>query len=74
MLTRTRFDLKDQIKPLIFFPTNSLDWEEIQELRSSNYVQTIDEIDSQVIDLIKSDHPENQFSKDELNIKVVEFF
>lgn len=74
MLTRTRFDLKDQIKPLIFFPSNPTDWEEIQELRSSNFVQTIDEIDSQVIDLIKSDNPEYQFSKAELNLRLIEFF
>lgn len=74
MLIRTRFDLKDQIQPLIFIPTNANDWEEIQELRLNNYVQTIDEIDSQVIDLIKSDNPELQFSKEELNLRLVDFF
>lgn len=74
MITKSRFDLKDQTKPVIFSPTNIRDWEEIDELRSNNYVQTIDEIDSQVSDLIKADNPEIQFSNEELMNRVSAFF
>lgn len=74
MFTRSRFDFKDQIYPTIFSPNNKQDWEEIVELRSSNYVLTIDEIESQVTDLIKANFPEIQFSKKELDERKVNFF
>jgi molybdopterin/thiamine biosynthesis adenylyltransferase len=74
MFTRSRFDLKDQIYPIIFSPINENDWEVIQELRSSNFVHIIDEIDSQVTDLIKADSPEAQLSKKELNERLGDFF
>lgn len=74
MFTRSRFDFKDQIYPTIFCPSNKKDWDEIVELRSSNFVITIDEIESQVTDLIKADYPEIQFSKKELEERTVNFF
>ncbi|RIW12048.1 Rv1355c family protein [Algoriphagus lacus] len=74
MLTKTRFDLQDQVKPIILLPTYSSHWEEIQDLRLSKYVYTVDAIDSQVMDLIKANQPEIQFSKSELEKMVVDFF
>ncbi|MFN3999204.1 Rv1355c family protein [Algoriphagus sp.] len=74
MLTKPRFDLKDHIRPLILLPFIASDWEAIIELRSEQYVHTIDEIDGQVIDLIKADNPEAQLSKEELDQRLTEFF
>lgn len=74
MFTKSRFDPKDQIRPVVFSPLSKIDWKEIQDLRSNSYVHTIDEIDSQVIDLIKADNPEIQFSREELENRVMGFF
>ena len=74
MISITRFDLKDQIVPLILSPSTASDWEEIISLRSSEYVNIVDEIDSQVADLIKADNPEIQLSKEELKNRVNSFF
>lgn len=74
MFTETRIGHQDQTHPIVFNPIDPIDWEEIQELRSSKYVITIDAIDSQVSDLIKADHPEIQLSKCEIEKKVKDFF
>lgn len=74
MFTKSRFDPKDQIRPFVLSPLSKTDWKEIQDLRSNSYIHTIDEIDSQVIDIIKADNPEIQFSKEELENKVTSFF
>jgi molybdopterin/thiamine biosynthesis adenylyltransferase len=74
MLTKSRSDLKDQIDPMIFSPINAGDWEVIKDLRGSDYIHTIDQIDSQVIDLIKADNPEIQLTKEELNSRLADFF
>jgi molybdopterin/thiamine biosynthesis adenylyltransferase len=74
MFTKSRFDPKDQIRPVVYSPLSKTDWKEIQDLRSNSYVHTIDEIDSQVTDLIKADNPEIQFSREELDNRVLSFF
>lgn len=74
MFTKSRFDPKDQIRPVVYSPLSKTDWKEIQDLRSNSYVHTIDEIDSQVTDLIKADNPEVQFSREELENRVLSFF
>jgi len=74
MFTKSRFDPKDQIRPDVYSPLIKTDWKEIQDLRSNSYVHTIDEIDSQVTDLIKADNPEIQFSREELDNRVLSFF
>ncbi len=74
MINKSGFGLSDQVKPVILFPKNQSDWDQIQKLRSNEYILTIDAIDSQVMELIKADHPEIQLSKKELESKVVDFF
>jgi len=74
MPTKSRFDIKNQINPIILYPINEGDWEVIQELRLSIYIHTIDQIDSQVIDLIKADNPEIQLTIEELNCRLAVFF
>lgn len=74
MFTKSRFDPKDQVRPVVYSPLSKTDWKEIQDLRSNSYVHTNDEIDSQVTDLIKADNPEIQFSQEELENRVMSFF
>ncbi|WP_084454540.1 Rv1355c family protein [Algoriphagus terrigena] len=74
MLTNPRIDQADQARPVILNPSVLNDWEEIQKLRSNEFIYTIDPIDSQVSDLIKADHAEIQLSKEEIAQKVEDFF
>ncbi|MBC6368980.1 Rv1355c family protein [Algoriphagus sp. AK58] len=74
MIISEKFDLKDQILPLILDPNNSSDWDFISELKSNPQIRVNDEIFSQVEDLIKSNHPDIQLTKFQLHEKVVEFF
>lgn len=74
MFTEIRTDHHDYVQPKIFNPRIQSDWEKVKVLRSSQYVHTIDAIDSQVTDLVKADHPEVQLSKTELEEKVSGFF
>ncbi len=74
MLTKARFDYINQINPVLYFPNDPIHWDEIQELKSSSTIHTIDAIDSQVMDLIKANHPEIQFTKNELDKLVDDFF
>ncbi|WP_111672461.1 Rv1355c family protein [Algoriphagus litoralis] len=74
MISTSGFDPKDQVAPIVFTPSSASDWEEIKTLRSSVHVHTIDEIDSQIADLIKADNPEIQLSKEELKNRVNAFF
>jgi tRNA A37 threonylcarbamoyladenosine dehydratase len=68
------FDLKNQISPKILSPEISSDWDEIVTLRDSKYVSVVDQIESQIADLIKADHADHQFTQEELKILVDEFF
>jgi tRNA A37 threonylcarbamoyladenosine dehydratase len=68
------FELDSQIYPKILSPVISSDWDEIVTLRDSKYVSVVDQIESQIADLIKADHAEHQFTKEELKTLVDEFF
>jgi hypothetical protein len=74
MMISEKFDLKDQILPLILDPNQPFDWERILDLRSNSQIRVSDEIYSQVEDLIKGNHPEQQLSKIQLQEKVRVFF
>jgi tRNA A37 threonylcarbamoyladenosine dehydratase len=74
MLISYKSELKDQIFPILYNPLNQFDWEKIKDLRAVSYIQLVDEIESQVSDLIKSQFPEIQFSKNELIEQVNNFF
>ncbi|MFT4855046.1 MAG: tRNA A37 threonylcarbamoyladenosine dehydratase [Algoriphagus sp.] len=68
------FESESQIYPKILSPVISSDWEEIVTLRDSKYVSVVDQIDSQIADLIKADNAEHQFTKEGLKTLVDEFF
>lgn len=74
MKTTAEIDLKDRFTPDIFMPNNLEHWAKILELKNNPSVLVVDEIDSQVSDLIKSQNPEIQFSKQELKERVQKFF
>ncbi|HSF55388.1 MAG TPA: Rv1355c family protein [Algoriphagus sp.] len=74
MITEPRNGREDHTHPIILDPNDSQDWEEIKRLRSTIHVQTIDAIDSQVLDLVKANNPEVQLSKSELESRVKDFF
>jgi molybdopterin/thiamine biosynthesis adenylyltransferase len=74
MPTEPRLGQIDQSSPMILDPKVQQDWEEIQKLRSESYVIIVDEIDSQVSDLIKAAHPQVKLSKEEINQKIADFF
>lgn len=60
--------------PELLNPEDSKDWKRICDLRSNSTVFISDEIFSQVSDLIKANHPESQLTKDQLGLRVEEFF
>lgn len=60
--------------PELLNPEDSEDWKRICDLRSNSTVFISDEIFSQVSDLIKANHPESQLTKDQLGLRVEEFF
>lgn len=62
------------IFPELLNPEDSEDWKRICDLRSNSTVFISDEIFSQVSDLIKANHPEIQLTKDQLGLRVKEFF
>jgi molybdopterin/thiamine biosynthesis adenylyltransferase len=74
MIIDSQLDLKSQIYPIIYYPKKKWDYEQITDLKSNSNIQVIDAIDSQVIDLIKLNHPENQFSKSDLDDLLSNFF
>ncbi|MDO8968660.1 Rv1355c family protein [Algoriphagus sp.] len=74
MLTYSKSDLGDQVYPVFYNPSDQSDLEKIQNLKSNSFIYVVDEIDSQVSDLIKSQSPEYQFSKEELQERVSDFF
>lgn len=74
MLTARKFDLNDRISPTILNPEVSSDFEELLELKKIPHIQIIDKIESQVGDLIKSQHPQSQLSISDLEELVSNFF
>lgn len=64
----------ESIYPTILNPNVLEDHHLIQKMKSDAFIHKVDEIESQVIDLIKSEYPEKQFSKEELVFLVDNFF
>lgn len=74
MFSKSGYDSKDQMYPIILSPMDESHRKEIQELRSSLLISTVDEIESQVGDLIKIKFPYRTFSGEELMSQVDAFF
>ena len=70
MISIEEIDLKDRFTPEIFIPNNQEDWVKIEELRNNPAVYVINEIDSQIADLIKANHPDISFTKQELQARI----
>ncbi|MAN85489.1 MAG: hypothetical protein CL555_01040 [Algoriphagus sp.] len=64
MLTTPSYSLSDQVYPVILNPRNRDDQEKIVDLKNNPQIQVINQINSQVGDLIKSRHPAKTFSKE----------
>ena len=73
MITSLKIDWKDQFLPLLLNPSISSDWQVIEELKSNPLIRICDEIQSQVEDLIKGNHPEIQLSKAQLKQMALDF-
>jgi tRNA A37 threonylcarbamoyladenosine dehydratase len=73
MLVFEEIGQKDRFTPEIFNPRINSDWEKLIQIKEFPLTYVVDEIDSQVADLIKANHPELTFSKEELSTKVREF-
>ncbi|MDF2158612.1 Rv1355c family protein [Algoriphagus sp. CAU 1675] len=74
MITSPASDFTEQVYPIIFDSSNPSDLHELSTLLGSSSLRVVDQIESQIIDLIKSDHPNKQFSKEELALKLDEFY
>jgi len=74
MVQSKKFDQNDQIFPQVLNPLSDSDWLIVKELKSNPQVRVNDEIFSQVQDLIKSNSPEIQLTKDQLRGKAEDFF
>ncbi|TDQ13526.1 ThiF family protein [Algoriphagus boseongensis] len=70
MLESSEIDLKGRFYPEIYNPSIKESWETILDLKMHPFLTVVDEIDSQVADLIKADNPERSFSKIELDLEV----
>lgn len=70
MIGFSEIDLKGRFSPEIFNPREKNNWESILALRSLPYLTLVDEIDSQISDLIKADNPDRTFSKVEIELEV----
>jgi hypothetical protein len=73
MITSLKIDLNDQFLPLLLNPSLSSDWQVIEELKSNPQVRICDEILSQIEDLIKGNHPDEQLTKPQLKEKAQDF-
>ncbi|GMQ26836.1 Rv1355c family protein [Algoriphagus sp. oki45] len=73
MISIEEIDLKDRFTPEIFIPNKQEDWVKIEELRNNTSVYVINEIDSQIADLIKANHPDVSFSKQELQARIDQY-
>ena len=74
MLTTRKFDFYDRISPSILNLKVSSDLDKLMEIKEIPHIKIIDKIESQVADLIKSQHPQRQLSKSELEQLVSDFF
>lgn len=74
MSQKSQAPLLSAVAPVILNPQISEDWEQIQQIKSDERNLIIDEIFSQVSDLIKADFPDKSFTKEELTQKTKNFF
>ncbi|NVJ87358.1 MAG: Rv1355c family protein [Algoriphagus sp.] len=74
MLASPKINLAGQAYPVFLDPKLPQHLEEILRLKEMQYVVIVDEIESQVKDLIKADSPNKTFSPEELSEGVEEFF
>lgn len=74
MLISSKSALADQVYPIILDPKNYCDKEKIMDLFHNPQITVVDEIESQVADLIKSSSPTKSLSKVQLDNLVEEFF
>lgn len=74
MFTNPKSDPKGLIYPQIYNPQRPVEWELIQELMATPHVQIVDEIESQVSDVIKLQNPDKQLDKQDLLSRVSFFF
>lgn len=74
MLASPKINLERQALPVLLDPKLPQQKEEILRLKEMPYVVVVDQIESQVTDLIKAETPSKTFSQEELSKKVKEFF
>ncbi|WP_439475312.1 Rv1355c family protein [Algoriphagus formosus] len=74
MLYSPKIDLEARAYPIILDPRISSQKEEFIELLDSPHIQVVDQIESQVKDLIKANSPTRTFTEIELDVEVENFF
>lgn len=74
MITQKVLDLKSQTEAVILRPKESSDLLLIQQLQENKQIQILDEIKSQVTELIKLQNPTVKWSSDTLLVAVEDFF
>lgn len=74
MLYSPKIDLEARAYPIILDPRISSQKEEFLELLDIPHIQVVDQIESQVKDLIKANNPTRTFTEIELDVEVENFF
>ncbi|SDD16455.1 ThiF family protein [Algoriphagus faecimaris] len=74
MLKTPQLDRQGQAYPVFFYPSEAEDAVALNELRSNPQIRVVDEIRSQVADLIKAKNPSKSYQTEELKQAVKEFF
>lgn len=74
MITHKTLDLNSQKEAVILRPKESSDLQMIHQLQENQQIQILDEIKSQVAELIKLQNPSEKWSSDSLIVAVEEFF
>ncbi|TXE06979.1 Rv1355c family protein [Algoriphagus aquimarinus] len=74
MLPSSQFDFHRQISPIIYQLNDLQDILKVKELLDSPYVRAVDQLNSQMAELIKAKNPAKSFSDLELAALVSDFF
>ena len=74
MFGTSEFDLENQIFPIIYDLKVPIHAAKVQDLINSGNVRVVDHLDTQVIDLIKSQHAGKQLSDQEITNLLLDFF
>ncbi|WP_339758130.1 Rv1355c family protein [Algoriphagus aquimarinus] len=74
MLPSSQFDFHRQISPIIYQLNDLQDCLMVKELLNTPYVRSVDQLDSQMAELIKAKNPAKSYSDIELSKLVSEFF